>query len=111
MELDALLMSRHHLTAGLFLVAALLPVETARDIRRDRTPATVLTAPFSWRQSAETRDLGTYLEVRVDSAQREKGVAALKRADQLTTAKQYAAALKSYDSAMKLLPNLKDWVG
>ncbi len=109
--MDRTVISRYYATATFFIAAALFPAPTGTGAHRAGLAGERLASPFAWIHTGDTRDLGYYLGLRVDSAQRERGVAALKRAITQTESKQYAAALKSYDSAAKLLPNLGDWIG
>ena len=106
------MITRYPVSVTLFLVAAaLFPARTGNDVRHAELPVGPRVAPFAWARTGDARDLGYYLDVRVDSAQRERGVAALKRAISQTDSKQYTAALTSYESAAKLLPALGDWIG
>ena len=106
------MIARYPVSVTVFLVAAaLFPARTGNDPRQPDLPIGRRVAPFAWARTSDARDLGYYLDLRVDSAQRERGVTALKRAITQTDAKQYSAALASYESAAKLLPDLGDWIG
>jgi soluble lytic murein transglycosylase len=61
--------------------------------------------------SAASTSLGHYLELADDSAATsEQGIAELRLAQTLTEQRKYAEAQAAYDRALKLLPQVEDWI-
>ncbi|MEX2282422.1 MAG: transglycosylase SLT domain-containing protein [Gemmatimonadota bacterium] len=104
-------MFRYHASAATFMIAAVLfPAPVGMSVDRAETSGARPAQPFVWTRSGAARDLAYYLDLRVDAAQRDRGIAVLKRAISQTDSKQYTTALKSFESAARLLPNLGDWI-
>jgi soluble lytic murein transglycosylase len=105
-------MFRYHASAATFLIAAVMfPAPVGMHVDHADATGSLPAAPFVWTRTGDARDLAYYLDLRVDAAQRDRGIVVLKRAISQTEAKQYTTALKSYESAARLLPNLGDWIG
>jgi soluble lytic murein transglycosylase len=101
--------SRHHVTAIVFAAAAVVPAQLHHGRVLDRMgPWTASRLGNAMR--AEPRDLAYYLDIEITPAQREKGLAELKRAVTQAESRQNSTALQSFDRAAALLPNLGDWV-
>ncbi|MGH7466539.1 MAG: transglycosylase SLT domain-containing protein [Longimicrobiales bacterium] len=102
------MISRHHVCAIIFAAAAVLPAQ----LQHGRVRGYHQAAPWAARAAdrSEPRDLSYYLEIVTTPAQREKGLAELKRAIAHAEARQNSSALQSFDRAAALLPNLGDWV-
>ena len=61
-----------------------------------------------WREGSES--LARYLEISGDGETREQGLAHLRRAEALTEDGKYAEAQAAYDEALRLLPEVADWI-
>jgi peptidoglycan lytic transglycosylase len=103
--------SRHQLTAVVFLVASALPAHLdSGAVRAVYDRARLIAISFGFSGRANTNELGYYLGLEVSQEQRARGIGELRRAIALAEEQQLDAALESYDRAAEQLPNLGDWL-